>query len=131
MIITVWFVLISFPLIMYLTTGKRVLIYPLLMPLIDENTEMGYSTITCLHLVWMTMLSIGLIGSDGLMAMFVAHIRPMVELFELDVAKLNSVLVLWPELKDSRPVEFWLRNLAKIHQEITEYEYIYSQHFLL
>lgn len=125
MMIVVCVTLNLFPLLIYWVTEKRVLIYPLLLPLIDENSRLGYAIITSIQIVWVSMVGIGFVGSDGLMALLLIHIRPMVELFELDVAELNNVLVCRHNLKDSKAVELWLRNLAKQHQEMTELLTIY------
>lgn len=112
---------ILFPLPIYLLTGNAVLIYPLYLPFIDTETTSGYLTMNLIHSIWLVMTGIGLVASDGLMALTLVHIRPMVDLFKLGFEELNEVLVSCPNAKDSREVKFWLRNLTKLHQNMTRY----------
>lgn len=125
MIFIVFLMLMTYPLPYYLLFGEKVLIYPMLLPMIDEKTPYGYALMMAIQIIWFNMACFGLIGADGVLCMFLVHIRPMVDLFALGFDELNNVLAqgkIEEDSKEAKAVELWLRNLTQLHQEITEYQ---------
>lgn len=122
MVFFVWITLILFPILAYLLTGNWVLLLPMSLPWIDANTTSGYFVLNIFGAILVSMVCLGSIASDGVMALSLVHIRPMVDLFELGFEELNDVLVRCPNAKDSTNVKLWLRNLIKLHQDMTTYE---------
>lgn len=112
-----------FPVLYYVLTGERVMIFPLYIPFLDDSTWQGFLTYYALHSWWCVQLIIGLVGADLLMALLLLHTLPIVEIFELSITELNYELVSFPAARQSLMVKMQLRNVIQMHKEIFMYEH--------
>lgn len=109
---------IIYPLPVYLITGKRLLMFPLYMPFLDEDTLVGYCGLSFLHSLWLVQSGVGLAAGDLLFALNILYVLPMVQLFRKRFEELNFFLEMGKSAQNSELVYKCLRNLVKMHQEI-------------
>lgn len=110
---------ILFPVVMYLFTGQKVVLFPIFLPMVDETTNQGFLTVSSVHLLWIVQTSMGLLGSDSLFALMLLHILPMSELFVVCIEEMNDALKTNPLVGRTEYMAMWLRNILQIHQELT------------
>lgn len=109
-----------YPLGLYLVTGTKVPIIPMYMPYLDEDTIEGYMGMSFFHLSWLTQTGLGLAAADLLITSMILFILPMVELFRARFKELTGILNLGKKAQESDFVYQCLRNLVKMHQDISK-----------
>lgn len=107
-----------FPVLYYILTGDRVMIFPVYVPYLDDSTWQGFLTYYAIHSFWCAQLVVGLVGSDLLMALLLLHTLPIVEILELSVEELSYELEHFPAARQSLMVQMQLRNVIQMHKEI-------------
>lgn len=122
MFIVLFIIFTFFPLVVYLVTGEKLVLFPVYLPGVDEETDRGFVILTCVHIFWFLQLCIGLVGSDSLFALMLLHMLPISELFEVSLAEMNDALRKDQMIGQTEYMKMWIRNLLQMHIELTECE---------
>lgn len=107
-----------YPFFMYFTQGQLVPIAPLYLPGIDENTLIGYVTLTIYHLIVFIAGTIGFSCIEFLIAIISLSSLIIAKLISLDLQRINVDL----EIEDSGSitVKGRLMNVFLMHRKMDE-----------
>lgn len=109
---------VLFPVLYYVLTGERIMIFPVYVPFLDDSNWQGFMTYFAIHTGWCVQIPLGFVASDLLMALLLLHIWPLVEIFELSIKELNYELMNLPAARQSLTVKVQMRNVIQMHKEI-------------
>lgn len=110
-----------YPIALYAFTGIVEPIFPMQVPFLNQTTKEGFVGMTCCHLTWLVQTGLGLAAADLLIVMLVLYVLPLVEMFRMRFKELNQILLLGKTAQESELVYQSLRNLVKMHQDISTY----------
>lgn len=113
-----FFLFCLFPVVVYFVTGQRVVLFPVLIPFLDETEVKGYLVLTSIHAIWSVQSAVGLTGSDIIMAFLFLQVLPMVEIIELSFKEFNETCLLHRTFSNKMLLKMQLRNILQMHKEL-------------
>lgn len=112
------FVVLLYPLFVYVIRRDLVPMLPMFVPGIDETTNLGFAILSGLHIMWATQGAVGLMFADMFYSLILLHVWPMVDIFGSMFEQMNTAILARPKLTESLEIKLWLGNIIKTHQEI-------------
>lgn len=113
-------VIILSPVPQYLIKGERTDIFPLYVPFFDETAYYGYFGSLAIQFFYIMLGALGISCSDLLFIVPVLYLLPLVEIIQTRFEELNDLLLMGESAQNSKAVFLCLRNIIKLHQEISK-----------
>lgn len=106
------------PLYSYHWRNEIVPLVPLYMPFIDENTTIGFTILTSIHLVFLALAVIGSACTDFMFVMIIVNMPLLSSIFSDNIGELNAILR--EETVDESLVKTKFKNILLLHREFME-----------
>lgn len=103
---------------------ERELPLPVYMPLIDERTNAGYALLLAYQAMMTLLGGAGLCATDLMLLMFVMHMWPMCDILRVQFEQMNAAVRV-TELRDSRQLKWFLRNIWLMHMDTCKYNAVW------
>lgn len=108
----------TYPIYMYLVKGEIVPVFPIYLPFCDENTTIGFTILTILHISLITIPVGGIAAVEFFIAVIMTSSLMFSKLIAFDAQQLNI------ELGTKKPkklaIKSRLRNILLMHKEMGE-----------
>lgn len=109
---------LSYPIIMFLANGELFPVFPMFLPFVNENTNIGYTILTIYHIIFVIMPMAGLAGVEFFIAVFMISSLLFAKLITLDAQQIN--IELSAEKSEKMKIKYRLRNILLMHKEMSE-----------
>lgn len=106
------------PVYSYYWRNEIVPLLPMYMPFIDENTTIGFSILTSIHLVFVFLAVIGSACTDFMFVMIIVNMPLLSSIFIDNIGELNGFLR--EEKVDESLVKAKFKNILLLHREFME-----------
>jgi hypothetical protein len=113
-------ILIS-PLLVFLATGEKELMFGFQLPFIDPKSALGYPLNMAHHLVQLFLVVIGFLGTDGVYILFMLSGFCQLDVLKALLSDLNQLSVNNDEGENNEQIKESLNKIIQLHNEHIEY----------